>query len=126
MAVDKKSRFCCKGGAGSADGTELSCFSCRVEVFYPSELTCFVPSELSYFSPAELSCLSPVELSCFVHAAEYSCFPPDESSCFSPAMVLIFELRGRVELFSPTACDVPPLGNTSLEVSACARGVGLT
>ncbi|GFT97346.1 hypothetical protein TNCV_243701 [Trichonephila clavipes] len=75
---------------------ELSCF------VPAAELSCFVPARVELFSPVELfrSCyrvelFSPVELSCFV--------PTDELSCFSPALALIFELRGRVELFFSTA-----------------------
>ncbi|GFX34739.1 uncharacterized protein TNCV_2514551 [Trichonephila clavipes] len=53
---------------------------CRVELFRS-------------FYRVEL--FSPVELSYFVSTAKLS--------CFSPAMVLVFELRRRVELFSLTA-----------------------
>ncbi|GFS87067.1 hypothetical protein TNCV_798081 [Trichonephila clavipes] len=89
--VGRKSRFCCKGGAGGVGGrrqcrVELFRSYRRVELFSPADLSCFVPA-------AELSCF--LLLSCFSHVAELSCFPP--------ALALIFELRGRVELFSPTA-----------------------
>ncbi|GFW16544.1 hypothetical protein TNCV_2351681 [Trichonephila clavipes] len=51
--VGRKSRFCCKGGAGGRR-------QCRVELFrFTGELSCFVPA---------------AELSCFVHVAELSCF----------------------------------------------------
>ncbi|GFY27810.1 hypothetical protein TNCV_242751 [Trichonephila clavipes] len=90
---------------------ELSCFvpTDELSCFVPTgELSCFVPAaELSCFVPAaELSCFSPVELfrSCcrveLFSPVELSCFvPTDELSCFSPVLALIFELRGRVELF---------------------------
>ncbi|GFW20720.1 hypothetical protein TNCV_1049431 [Trichonephila clavipes] len=91
--VNQKLHICVKHDFVAVDGS--------------AELSCFVPA-------AELSCFIPAaELSCFVHVAELSCFIPAaelscsvhvaELSCFSPALALIFELWGRVELFSPTA-----------------------
>ncbi|GFW52977.1 hypothetical protein TNCV_935021 [Trichonephila clavipes] len=65
---------------------ELFRSCCRVELFSPVEL---------FRSCCRVELVSPVELSCFV--------PTEELSCFSPVLALIFELRGRVELFSPTA-----------------------
>ncbi|GFY29236.1 hypothetical protein TNCV_4723641 [Trichonephila clavipes] len=73
-AVDKKSRFCCKGGAGGRRQRRVELFrSCyRVELFSPAELSCSVRA-------AESSCFSScngfgfrVEL--FSPTAKLSCF----------------------------------------------------
>ncbi|GFT29818.1 hypothetical protein TNCV_4892101 [Trichonephila clavipes] len=56
------------------------------------------------FQAAQSRVVTPIsELSCSVPTAELSCFSPTELNCFSPVMVLVFELRRRVE----SSCFIP-------------------